>query len=402
MTKKEYFKYFNTVYGILLEKFWNKKIKKRKIKKTTEWIIKNYLVSIGIFFFIAFYDTFLNLEWVTYLLVFSFLIILVANTIIMLDFIVKYQKNKKALSGEIKINKDNIIDLKEKGHSFSRTWDEIEFIISTKEAIFLFAKHKKFFIIPQKEKREEKVESIIKETSKELQIMKKEYQTGIKKWLIWGVYILLPIIAFLFFGCWYNYNISLMEEEIRKINEYEYQIDSHIYSYEKFGVIEQILKEYYDEFRKTREKYTNNSAEEIFSEITMDVLKNNPRQLQVMKESLEEREENATNAINHLLDLLTEEKVMKRITRKEWGETYENIFWTYAFTNYDSYYIESWQKELERNTTAMTYVKRAIEILTNEKKCWYIENDKLYMCDQYREEYNKLYQLILGDESKKI
>lgn len=402
-SKKDAFHYINYSLGILNEKRRIKRLKKKKVKKLTEIIIKNYLLCSALFFLIAFFDTLLKLEWISFVIFFLFLELIIYNTFLLISLIKKYFKyQKKQLKGEIKCNKDYIIDNKENGTSISRTWDEIEFIINTQDAIYLFANHQITFVLPKREKNEEKLEKLEKllnELPNGRTMITKNKSTGFNKWLGWLFYLLMPVAAFLLFGYWYNFNLTRIETEMQKINDLETKIDFKIYSYEKFGVIEQMLKEYYEEFQNTRREYEQNKASTIFAEITIDLLKNNKEKLVTIQNSLEQNMEKSTRALNHLIDLLDETKVMRRMERKDWGNTFNAIFRSYALTDYDSYYIDSWKKEKALNDQLMIDVKRALEILIEEQNCWYIENDKFFMCDEYREEYNKIHDKIIQKEN---
>lgn len=399
-TNQEIFRYLNIQMGILHEKILLKIFPKKKVKKKTEIIIKYYLVCSSLFFFIAFFDTLLKLEWLAYVAFFLFFFLITLNTFWLFQLIKKYQKHKKYLKkGEIKITKECIIDKKENGKSISRTWDEVKWIAESSGMIYLFANSKVFFFFPADEKSKAKIEKILNELPNDLIIHKRGIQSGLLKWLSWIFYILLPILSIWFYGSWYDFNLNQIEQEMQKINDSSNKIDKKIYSYEKFGVIEKMLKEYYEEFQTTRLLYEQNNAENIFSAITIDLLKNNPNKLEIMYKDLEVREESANKSLNHIIDLLDERKVMKRIERKEWGENFNIIFRNYALTDYDSYYHESWIKERNQNEQKMLDVKRAFEILVQEKSCWYIENDKLFMCDEFREEYNKIHDKITEKEN---
>lgn len=396
LSKKERLKYYNIAYGMISDKKnWKKD---EKITKTFfEKKIRCYFLCFFCIPLIAFFDTFIHFYILTNILALLMIILFLYNTFSILTFFLflyHYAKNYKA--GEIVLNADGFLGNFETGKTINIEWHNLNIIIH--EEIILFSSSgKKMILIPNQSENRKKIQEYLKKIQQEKHL-KYGFETKgfIHHFQSWGKYALIFIILLGIAIFWDIYNISFIDDEIWKINNSGYEnIDNYIYSYQKFGVIEKTLKEYFKEFYQEKENYYQNSAVTIFSNITVDLLKNNPNELDPLLKSLTEKKQNAKNAIYNIINLLEEEKVMTRIQEKRLGENYEDTFKSYALTKEDEKHISSWKAELEKNEIKMQYLKRALEILTKEKQCWYVEEDTFYMCDDYLEEYNMIYDLIL-------
>lgn len=400
ISSKEYFSYLNITTGFLSEK--RKWKKDRSLKTFAQISIRNYLLCFLFIPLIAFFDTFINLDNLTFFFAMCLILTLFFQTINLLLFLIScFQKTRKPMKGEIRIDEDGITERLDSGKQISRKWSGIKNILIHDDVIFIYNNRGTTFLIPNKGDNEKKVRDIVKKLEKEKLLIECYEPHGFHRHFeIWGKYLLIFLVTVGIAIYWDYYNISLIDDEIWKINNSEYkEINEEIVSYQKFGVVEKTLKEYFKEFYEAKERYYANEASMVFSKVTIDILKNNPDELNHLYDSLSSYEDEANKAAQNIIDLLTEEKVMERIRVKNLGENYENNFKDYALTKEDAIHAKSWHEELEKNRTKMKYVKRALEILTNEKECWYIEDDMLYVCDEYLDEYNRLYDLILDHKS---
>ena len=395
ITKKEYFKSFNLANNLSK----TKKISQKRLMTTSQKNIQYLIICFTLLASISLTNTLINLDWLTNLLFFLFLclmIYIIWNTI---KFIYNYQtKKKKTNQIEIRWNKDGIIDISEENNYIARTWDEVKFILKTEQEILINCQNSHTFILPNQKDINKKLDQILKKYAPSLAIVEKQRPQKFQKHLWnWGIYFLIFLITFGISIFWDYYNTCLLDQEIYKINNNNYQVDEKIYSYEKFGIIEKALKEYFQEFYNAKEMYEQNKASTIFLSITIDKLKNSKEKIPEMENQLPKHEQLATEAINKLIQLLDENSSKEIVEKYQLDKYFENIFKKYAFTEYDYYYLESWKKELAKNEEQMKLVKRAIEILKQEN-CWYIENDKLYMCNDYLDEYNTIYYDIMNEE----
>lgn len=396
LSHKELLKYYNIAYGILTDKkAWKKE---EKVTKTFfEKKIRNYFLCFFCIPLIAFFDTFIHLDLFTNFLAFIMICLFLINTISIIIFFVNFKNyNKHYKAGEIRLEEDGMNVNFESGTTIETNWHHLKIMIH--EEIILFSSFgKKMFLIPNQSENRKKIQEYINQRKQEKRITYGFQTKGIiHHFQIWGKYALILVILLGIAIFWDIYNISLIDKEIWKINNSGYEnVDGYIFSYQKFGVIEKTLKEYFKEFYQEKENYYQNNAVHLFSNITVDLLKNKPEELNQLLKSLPEKNEIATNSILNIIDLLNEEQVMKRIQEKRLGENYEDTFKSYALTKEDEKHIVSWKEELKVNEVKMSHLKKALNILINAKKCWYIEDDTFYMCDEHLEEYNAIYDFIL-------
>ena len=397
LAPKEYRKFYNLAKGT-----FQKENKYRKLKFYTTVISHRYFLCVILIFFIAFFDTFIHLEWLANTIIFLFLILFIITTTNLIKYVINYNKKKRIFQkGEISFNKDGISYRTQSKKIYQRTWDEIEEVLYTKDVIIICSLDQMYFIIKNIDDYEKECKELLKKHKKDIKQINRAITKGIKRlWQQHGLYILGILISFGIYTFWDYYNNCLLDQEMWKTNEAEYQVDYKIYSYEKYGIVESTLKTYFDEFRSSKEKYQENAAITIFSALNIDFLKDEKNRLPEILNSLDEKEKNATDAIHNILNLLDEEKVMKRIEEKQLGEYYNGIFKKYALTEKDEEYKLSWKEEQKSNQEQMNSVRRALEILIQNDQCWYIEENEFFMCDDFIEEYNNLYYNIVNEEEK--
>lgn len=400
-SRREYISCLNKVNGFLLEKRkWNKD---KTLKTFSQLSIRNYILCFLFIPLIAIFDTFTNLDSFTFFLALCLILLLGIQTIRIIIFLLQaIKRGKNSLKGELTIDEDGITDQIENRKPIFRKWREIKHILIHDDVILIYTHHGTNLFIPNKSNVEKKVIEQLEKLKKDKLIVDVFTYHGLTKNIqVWGKYLLVVFILFGIAVFWDYYNISLIDEQVWKINNSGYEeIDEHIFSYQKFGIVEKTLKEYFKEFYNSKEQYFEYEATAIYSKITIELLKDHPDQLTNMLNDLPMNEELATKAVKNIVSLLNEDEVMERIRKKNLGVNYENTFKDYALMEEDATHMKNWQKELDQNTKKMSYVKRALEILVNERECWYVENDTFYMCDDYLDEYNQLYNYIIDVKNK--
>ena len=403
LSSKELVSQMNIAIGIYQKRKSLKRSKKKKIKTFTQILFQKYTMCLIGIMLMVLISTFKNSDNLS-MIIFSITILLfLKNTISLIKSIIKYRSQKKRYQkGTIRFNKDGLVDIYQEEKMISRSWDELEIIVMTDKLILIFDKVNSFFMIPNDTKKEAKVKQVLEKYKINDKLIIKELP---QKWqnIIWNytTYIMIFLIITGLYIFWDYINVCLIDQEIYNINNTEEQIDFQIKSYEKYGIVEKDLKEYFKKFKEARKSYEENKAETIYSFLTIDVLKKR-EELEKINNSLEEKEQIASQGIETIMELLEEENAMKEIKDENLGEYFEDIFKKYALTEYDDFYKEGWREELAKNKSQMTYVKRALEILIEEPECWYIENEKFYMNDKNIEEYNKIHDIILGSNSNKV
>lgn len=400
MSSKECISYVNLTTGFLKEK--HKWKKEKNLKTFASIFICNLLLCLLFIPLIGFFDTFNHFDFVTSFFAICLLAFLGVQIFqVILFFINVIQERKRNLKGVLKIDEQGITQISENANEIFRKWSEIQNILIHDNVILIITKHGMNFLLPNYDDTEKKLREELEKQKKSKLIV--DVYTAHGFTYLFQVFGKPLLLFFIFMGIsvfWDYYNISLIDNEVWKINNSGYEeIDEHIHSYQKFGVIEKTLKEYFKEFFYSKQTYYNHKADAIFRKVTIDLLKNHPEEIGTLLNSLSKEEQMATQAGLNIISLLDESIVMERIKAKNLGFNYEETFKDYALTEDDAVHAKSWQKEIEDNQTKMGYVKKALQILNDHPDCWYVEDDTFYVCDDYLEEYNTLYDLILNQKS---
>lgn len=197
---------------------------------------------------------------------------------------------------------------------------------------------------------------------------------------------------------------SIVEDEVTKIDHidiYEGEtIDMEIKATGKYGKVEKTIKEYYEEIFKYKLIYSENSSVEIFNEMTLEYLQNNRLdKLQEKLDSIDGREQKATDAINKIIAMLDEDYTMERIEKQKLGKKYNEYYRELIIFEEDEETIQEWKDEITINSEKKEYLKELIKILIDYDDSWYIEDDTLYISDDYAlNRYNELYDKIYDED----
>lgn len=197
---------------------------------------------------------------------------------------------------------------------------------------------------------------------------------------------------------------AIVEEEVAEIDNidiYEGEtIDMEIKATGKYGKVEKTIKEYYEEIFKYKLIYSENSSVEMFNEITLEYLQNNRlEKLQEKLDSIDSREQKATDAINKIIAMLDEDYTMERIEKQKLGKKYNEYYRELIIFEDDDETIQEWKDEITINSEKKEYLKELIKILIDYDDSWYIEDDTLYISDDYAlNRYNELYDKIYDED----
>lgn len=197
---------------------------------------------------------------------------------------------------------------------------------------------------------------------------------------------------------------SIVEDEIVKIDDIDIYkgetIDMKIKATGKYGILEKTIKEYYEEIFKYKMIYSENSSVKIFNELSLEYLQNNRlSKLQEKLDSIDSREKKATDAINKIITMLDEDYTMERIEKQKLGKKYNDYYRELIIFEEDDETIQEWKDEIAINSEKKEYLKELIKILIDYDDSWYIEDDTLYISDDYAlKRYNELYDKILDED----
>ena len=197
---------------------------------------------------------------------------------------------------------------------------------------------------------------------------------------------------------------AIVEDEVTEIDHidiYEGEtIDMEIKATGKYGKVEKTIKEYYEEIFKYKLIYSENSSVEMFNEMTLEYLQNNRLdKLQEKLDSIDSREQKATEAINKIIAMLNEDYTMERIEKQKLGKKYNEYYRELIIFEEDEETIQEWKNEMTINSEKKEYLKELIKILIDYDDSWYIEDDTLYISDDYEiNRYNELYDKIYDED----
>lgn len=408
MTSKEYFKFYNQAMGIFLQKRKIKKNPMRRIKTSTQIIIGNYLLCFLYIPFIVFFDSFVSLGFLSFLFSTFFLLGLIFNTFFLFLVIVNFVKaNMRVKKGELCFDAEGILDTAENGGVILKRWNEIDFVYVLEELIFIITKRKVVFFFPvdflEQKKILEYLETIQNDSS--LFIIDKQNDATVgkfeKHFFNWGIYIFSFVLLFFLVMGWDSYHLSILDREIEALYDSNKKIDTTIYSFEKYGIVEKELKNYFNDLQQYRNIYEENSAISIIYLLTAEYLEKHRDELPDLLQNFSTMENITENAIQKLIELFDEEKAMEKIRYWNLGEVYDSLYKDYISDFVSNQFRRQWEKELYENHLRMQYLTRMLEILTSPHACWEISNNYLYFCDDIQlKEYNELYDRLMENNKE--
>lgn len=410
LTPKEYLRCYNLAQGIFAER---KKIKRNPLRRVRPYsmiLLANYLLCLIYIPFIAYFDTLVDLDYLADLFALFMIVLFFLNTLALFISIFFYLKSIKSKKGELRFDENSITDTTENGKQITRNWTEIEFVYVREAAIFLIAKKRLIFIIPKSTGKLDLLLNYLeqrKENVPNLKIMDTIHhyypeESKLKKhFLNWGVYVLSFLVLFMLAIAWESYNFYLIHREMAYIEQDDFDVDNYIYSYEKFGVVEKELKDFFHTYRTNRNIYIENSASGILYLLDAEYLENNREDLEDLLKELPSMQNKTEKAINKLTQLADQEKMMENLNKLDLGDTYTEIYKEYVFSFANERFKREWSAEIYNNQLRMQYLTRMIEILALPNACWEVEDDHLYFCDEAQlKEYNDLYDLLMENQKE--
>lgn len=165
----------------------------------------------------------------------------------------------------------------------------------------------------------------------------------------------------------------------------------------EFGVVEQKIKEYYDEYLDLRNRFMDKVNDEKLEEIlqTENYNTDGPEFTESVN-YLSTSKEEFNNIAENLLDLLSKENIVSRIENESIGDYYKDLYKGYflegdrlADTFQESYQdikdVQSLMNNLYDNEI------KILNFLTENKENWEVLDDKLTFNDsELSEEYNNM------------
>lgn len=397
-SKKELRKSLNKAMGFAFQK---RKIKKKIIKRPKSIIqmcIANYFFSFIDFFIVyTLYD--FGLDDLATICALVLFVIFCLNTLFLLQYLYFVFKIKD-VEGEIRFSEEGIVHTSESGKIVSKPWEKIGMVYIEEDVICIFAKTA-FYFFPYSDTNKEVVENAFQKYKSDVPIIEQEdrEENNFKKffWNV-GIYILIFILTFSFTIGFDIYNEGILNKEAEKMI-LSREVDFHIYSYQKYGIVEKYVKEYYAEYYQLEEEYYDYCASGTLQQLTPDMFHKNRKSLDDFIKNLGIREQKANATLDKMIAMYNQNSALKRIQKEKLGEYYESLYLNLLFTDQDEKYIQELEEEKEKNSEKMKYLKELIQFLLIHLEDWTIEDDELYFYhSEYAEEYNELYDFIMEEQ----
>lgn len=394
--KREVIHFYTIALGIYFQSFFllNPKIKGERSLLSLS--LSGYLRCLFYGLCIALFSEFINLAFLEYFFAFLLLLRFCISTFQLFIYIISFFLVKDT-SGEIMFSEEGIVDTSIRGKSVSTSFRKVKLVYFTEETIYIFTNRTVYFF-PYTSSNEEIVKEVLIKYKPNVKLVesKSTFGSGFRTFLKhWGLSIFLSLFVFGFLICYDLYNNDILEKEIRKIWSLQ-EVDQHIYSYQKYGIVERYIKEYYTSYYEYEQEYEEFSALGTLNLITVEMLKENKEELISLLKGLDERQKRANTALENLIFLHNQDNVLKKIMLEDLGEYYEALYLDSVLHENNFQYINYFQEEIRSNKEKMRYLENLIKILITYEDVWGIEDDQLYFYDEnILEEYNRLYDLIV-------
>lgn len=392
---------YNIALGIYFQSFCLLNLSMKNERSLLNLSLSGYLRCILYGLSIALFSEFINLSFIEYFFAFLLLLRLIISTFQLFIYFISLYLVKDT-SGEIEFSEEGILDTSVRGKCVYMPYRKAKLLYLTEETIYIFTNSIVYFF-PYSSSNEEIVKEVFAKYKPNTKVIKQNFSSknGLRKfWRYWGISIFLSLFIFSFLIFYDLYNSDILDKEIRKIWTLK-EVDNRIISYQKYGIVERYIKEYYTSYYAFEKEYEEYSAVGTLKLITVEMLKENKEELISLLKGLEERQKKASNALENLIFLHNQDNVLKKIMFEDLGDYYIELYLSYIFQKNNFRYLDSLQEEIVINKEKMRYLEQLIKILITYKDVWGIEENQLYFYDEdILEEYNHLYDLIVENTIK--
>jgi len=250
--------------------------------------------------------------------------------------------------------------------------------------------------------------SIMKDKSNEEKVKVKEEKDKINKIIL--TILLILVILVIAIGIVYGgriINKVKLDRELGNLADKETSSESNItlVTSGEFGVVEQKIKEYYDEYLDLRKGFMDKVNDEKLEEIlkTENYNEDGPEFTESVN-YLNTSKEEFNNIAENLLDLLSKENIVSRIENESIGDYYKDLYKGYflegdrlADTFEESYQdikdVQSLMNNLYDNEI------KILNFLTENAEHWEVLDDKLtFNDDALSEEYNNMKENLYSEQ----
>ena len=188
-----------------------------------------------------------------------------------------------------------------------------------------------------------------------------------------------------------NKQEELLKEEINKIYNLNYnteKVDMNIKTISEYGKIEEIIKKHYNELYSYQKELNDLKFYATITNI-LDSKNLDNADLNKSKKQVNDLYERSIDKLDKIISLLDEEYMFNlgNSISKEYITLYESLM---VPTNHSDV-KQSWENKKETLKETNSLANKALNILSDNKNLWYVENNKLYFHDEnLLKEYNSI------------
>ena len=188
-----------------------------------------------------------------------------------------------------------------------------------------------------------------------------------------------------------NKQEELLKEEINKIYSLNYnteKVDMNIKTTSEYGKIERIIKKHYNELYSYQKELNDLKFYATITNI-LDSKNLDNADLNKSKKQINDLYERSIDKLDKIISLLDEEYALS--LGNGISKDYINLYESLILPTNHSDVKQSWINKKETLKEANQLAIQALNILSNNKNLWHVENNKLYFHDEnLLKEYNSI------------
>jgi len=190
--------------------------------------------------------------------------------------------------------------------------------------------------------------------------------------------------------------------EIDSMDIYKDSIDMDTISNGDYAYIEKTIKEYYTELFTNKKEYFDKDAQSTLNIVGVtSYLKKNKNNLEEAFKIIEENKKKSDEALKNIINILNVENTINRINKYNLSNYYIEFYKDLILYGTEEKLIKDWEEVRKENEQKYTYVSNMLFILDNFPEDWYVEDDNLYITDDYNlERYNYFYDLVFDSDEE--
>ena len=224
-----------------------------------------------------------------------------------------------------------------------------------------------------------------------------------KMLIILIVVIVVVLVAVAGFVYYEKQQENILIEEVNRLSSLditEDEIDMNIKSSGNYGVVERKIKEYLNQYAVYSKEITSIMEDEQLSKVlTAQNYTEDGPEFTETKEYLASTKQNFSEKMQELIEMTSEESIMKYVEEENLSERYVNLYRNLMFDDEilkDLQEAETTLEEVSKKINELIGIEEEIiELLVNNKDKWVVEGDQIQFTSRtVLEEYNELVEKL--------